>query len=181
MKIEFYTSPEGDIIYTAKDALHKILTESDVVIVNKILAVIRHRYPEAYSRLCENYEMSSRNIPYFNYRIVRRFIACNFGEYDQHSYDIDVCGDFNFEEVKCPLRGECRDEEVICKPSLDTKLTPREKEVLALIADGYTAKDIADKLVISIATAKRHRENLRVKLGVNSIAELATYYTKNFK
>lgn len=51
-------------------------------------------------------------------------------------------------------------------------LTPREKEVLHLISNGKTDKDISSKLFISIPTAKKHRNNLIQKLGINNTAEL---------
>jgi ATP/maltotriose-dependent transcriptional regulator MalT len=47
-------------------------------------------------------------------------------------------------------------------------LTLRELEVLKLIEAGYTNQDIADKLVISIPTVKRHISNIYAKLGVKS-------------
>ncbi len=44
-------------------------------------------------------------------------------------------------------------------------LTGRESQILALIADGHTSREIAEMLVISPRTVERHRENLRHKLG----------------
>ncbi len=51
-------------------------------------------------------------------------------------------------------------------------LTEREREVLQLIADGLTTREIAESLVISPHTAVRHRANLMNKLGVHNPAEL---------
>lgn len=51
-------------------------------------------------------------------------------------------------------------------------LTAREKEVLHLIAKGKTDKEISTALFISIQTAKKHRNNLLLKTGVNNTAEL---------
>ncbi len=51
-------------------------------------------------------------------------------------------------------------------------ITRREKEVLRLIADGHTAKEVANKLFISIHTAINHRKNLITKFQVKNIAEL---------
>jgi len=45
-----------------------------------------------------------------------------------------------------------------------TSLTPRETEVLTYIAEGYTSREIADTLVISVKTVERHRENIMTKL-----------------
>lgn len=52
------------------------------------------------------------------------------------------------------------------------QLSQREKEVLRLIADGETSKEIADKLFISLSTVKTHRNNLMRKLSVNDMAGL---------
>jgi len=54
-------------------------------------------------------------------------------------------------------------------------LTPREKEVLVLIADGLTNSDIGDKLGISVKTVDRHRENIMRKLKIHSRIELVKY------
>jgi NarL family two-component system response regulator LiaR len=54
-------------------------------------------------------------------------------------------------------------------------LTPREKEVLLLIADGKTNKDIADELHISIKTVKTHVSNLLMKCGQVDRTQLAIY------
>jgi LuxR family maltose regulon positive regulatory protein len=57
------------------------------------------------------------------------------------------------------------------QPSVDQPLveplTPREVEVLSLIAGGLRNQEIADQLVISLATVKRHISNIYGKLGVS--------------
>ena len=54
-------------------------------------------------------------------------------------------------------------------------LTPREIEVLKLIAEAYTSKQIADTLFISIKTVDRHRQNILDKLGMRDRVELTRY------
>jgi len=54
-------------------------------------------------------------------------------------------------------------------------LTPREIEVLKLIAEAYTSKQIADALFISIKTVDRHRQNILDKLGMRDRVELTRY------
>jgi DNA-binding NarL/FixJ family response regulator len=54
-------------------------------------------------------------------------------------------------------------------------LTPRELEVLKLVAEGRSSQRIADELVISINTVDRHRQNLLEKLGLHDRVELARY------
>jgi two-component system response regulator NreC len=54
-------------------------------------------------------------------------------------------------------------------------LTEREREVLTLIAQGLSNQEIADKLVISVKTVNRHRENIMAKLNLHSRVELVRY------
>jgi DNA-binding NarL/FixJ family response regulator len=54
-------------------------------------------------------------------------------------------------------------------------LTPRELQVLKLIAEAYTSKQIAKELVISIKTVERHRQNILDKLGMSDRVELTRY------
>jgi DNA-binding NarL/FixJ family response regulator len=57
----------------------------------------------------------------------------------------------------------------------DNILTPREEEVLKLIAEGYSTRDIAGTLGISTKTVDRHRTNTLAKLGLRDRLELARY------
>jgi DNA-binding NarL/FixJ family response regulator len=54
-------------------------------------------------------------------------------------------------------------------------LTPREREVLQLAAEGHTSAEIAEKLVISQRTVEMHRSNLMRKLGLSSQTDLVRY------
>lgn len=54
-------------------------------------------------------------------------------------------------------------------------LTPREYEVLTLLADGYSNVEIGEQLSISPKTVSRHRENIMGKLNLHSRAELVKY------
>ncbi|MER6415286.1 response regulator transcription factor [Streptomyces humidus] len=54
-------------------------------------------------------------------------------------------------------------------------LTAREEEVLKLVAEGHSSKEIAEILFISIKTVQRHRENLLHKLGLRDRLELTRY------
>jgi DNA-binding NarL/FixJ family response regulator len=53
-----------------------------------------------------------------------------------------------------------------------SRLSPREREVLQLIAEGKSTKEVAACLDVSIKTAETHRRNLMEKLQVDSVAEL---------
>jgi DNA-binding NarL/FixJ family response regulator len=54
-------------------------------------------------------------------------------------------------------------------------LSPREREVLHLVVDGHTIKEIAQRLEISTKTAENHRGRVLAKLGVRNSAELVRY------
>jgi DNA-binding NarL/FixJ family response regulator len=69
--------------------------------------------------------------------------------------------------------------DLVERPSTDAAsfdiLTPRELEVLKLIAEANTSKEIAQTLVISIKTVERHRANILEKLGMRDRVELTRY------
>lgn len=58
-------------------------------------------------------------------------------------------------------------------------LTIREREVLKLIAEGRSSKDIAGLLFISVRTVQHHRESIMKKLNLKSIADLVKYAIRN--
>lgn len=55
------------------------------------------------------------------------------------------------------------------------ELTPRQREVLQLVAEGKSTKEISSALNISVKTVEFHRNNLMDELGVRSVAELTRY------
>jgi DNA-binding NarL/FixJ family response regulator len=58
-------------------------------------------------------------------------------------------------------------------------LTPREREVIQLVAEGKTTKEIATALGLSVKTAETHRTNLMRKLDLHSVADLTLYAVRN--
>ncbi|MEP6820983.1 MAG: response regulator transcription factor [Chthoniobacterales bacterium] len=68
-----------------------------------------------------------------------------------------------------------REELAKKKPSLGVPLSRREREVISLIAQGSTSKEIAAKLFISVATVDTHRTNVMGKVGVRNVAGLVLY------
>jgi DNA-binding NarL/FixJ family response regulator len=54
-------------------------------------------------------------------------------------------------------------------------LSPREREVLQLLAEGKTSAQIGDKLHISVKTVETHRQQIMVKLKIRTVAELTKY------
>lgn len=58
-------------------------------------------------------------------------------------------------------------------------LTSREREVVELVAEGKSSKELARILGISVRTADAHRRNVMLKLGTKSVAELVLYAVRN--
>lgn len=178
--IEFYKTPDGAVMMKATGEPVRVLTMHDRQEVGELLQLIRDRYPDAFRALSALYTPNERNRVLYEFNIVSRFIRCNCGEYDTQTMDIDQDGFFHFEQVGCPLRGnECVHEGCICNPRLDTALTERELEVAGLVAGGLTAQEVADRLHISPLTVCRHRENIKAKLGVRTLAELSAWYVRH--
>ena len=79
-----------------------------------------------------------------------------------------------------PLEALLADAQPTASPSgkRDTaRLTEREREVAALIAQGMTSAEIAERLVITPRTADTHADNIRSKLGLRSRTEIASWAT----
>lgn len=58
-------------------------------------------------------------------------------------------------------------------------LTPREREILQLLAEGRTNREVGTNLGISVKTAETHRARVMRKLGVDSVADLVRYAIRN--
>ncbi|MCJ7616306.1 MAG: response regulator transcription factor [Desulfobacterales bacterium] len=70
------------------------------------------------------------------------------------------------------------EKEANVKDAAYRALTPREQQILRLLAQGLTAKDIAEQLFISHRTVGNHRSNIMNKLDLHSTMELVRYATK---
>jgi non-specific serine/threonine protein kinase len=67
------------------------------------------------------------------------------------------------------------------RPALQSRLGPltsRELEVAGLVAEGFTNKEIAAKLHLSVRTAENHVFNVMNKLGLDNRAQVAAWYTR---
>ena len=71
------------------------------------------------------------------------------------------------------LRNESRDSDT------DSALSAREREIVQLLAEGNSNKDIARALSISVKTAETHRSNIMRKMGFGSLPELVRYAIRN--
>jgi DNA-binding NarL/FixJ family response regulator len=54
-------------------------------------------------------------------------------------------------------------------------LTDREREILQLIAEGKSTKDVSDAMHVSVKTVETHRRNIMEKLNLHSVAEITKY------
>jgi DNA-binding NarL/FixJ family response regulator len=81
-------------------------------------------------------------------------------------------GNFFSTRLSTELRGEQRSK------SRET-LTPRERQVVQLLAEGKTTKEVASLLNLSVKTAETHRSNIMAKLGLHSISEVVLYAVRN--
>ena len=61
----------------------------------------------------------------------------------------------------------------------EVTLTKREKDILHLMADGYSTKEIADQLFVSINTVETHRKNMLFKTGLRNMAHLIKWALEN--
>lgn len=171
-RIEFYNSPDGSVNIKPFGKPMFVYDESCKRITQEMIVLIRDLYPAAFTALAELYSKSERNKDFFEFRIVHRFIRCNFGEYDALSYDINSVGELNMEDVRCPLRGECLFEGLICRSPMNTELSPRESEVAHLLAKGYSRQEVADELEISIYTVTRHITNIKARLHLKTTNQI---------
>ena len=56
-----------------------------------------------------------------------------------------------------------------------SELTPREREVLQLLAEGKTPREIAESLFVSLKTVETHRRSIKRKLNARTLADLTKY------
>ena len=179
-KIEFYITPEAEVMIRMDGVSEpfKAHKSEHMQLTKWIISQIETFYPKAYKALKELYA-SCPNAIMAEYKIACRFIRCNFGTYDTMTADLDESGLFNFEQLPCPVRCECKYSGIICNPTYCSGLTKREIEISRLIVDGAKLVEIAAKLYISKNTAATHLRNIHRKTKTGSVAELVTYWHKH--
>jgi DNA-binding CsgD family transcriptional regulator len=60
-----------------------------------------------------------------------------------------------------------------------SRLTPREREIVQLLAEGKSSKEVAVVLGLSVKTAETHRSNIMRKLDLHSVSDLVLYAVRN--
>ncbi|HSS97788.1 MAG TPA: LuxR C-terminal-related transcriptional regulator, partial [Terriglobales bacterium] len=59
------------------------------------------------------------------------------------------------------------------------RLTPREREIVQLLSEGKSSKEVAVILGISVKTSETHRANIMRKLEIHSVSQLVRYAVRN--
>lgn len=173
-KVEFFII--GGQTCIRRNGVSKPLTPSDRDAIEFMLDQMQQHFPAAIERLQEWAEESKPNKRFFEYRMVDRFIRCNFGEADFLYSDVED-GMFHFEEVKCPLRGICKDENVICKPKFNMPVSREESRAAVLYSKGLTANEIAKVLGKGVKTVKNQLGNAAKRLGLNRTRDLIKIFS----
>lgn len=176
---EFYTSPLGEVMVKPEGEPVRRLEESgkeNREFIQSFLDEIMEFYPGAFEALSKMYSSKEQNRIHYEFWIVSRFIRCNFGEYDYLNPDIDSFGRFRFEEVRCPLRGECKLSGIVCKPEFRTGLSKRETEITKLFVDHYSIDEVAERLFISPFTVANHLRHIHIKTNTRTLADLIDYW-----
>lgn len=165
--IEFFLDPFGKVMISDANGV-RTYSQEDHDFTSLMFSRIEDEYPEAFKALCDIYRRSMPNTPYFRWLVVSRFVRCNFSVYDRH-VDIDTQGSFRLEDVQCPMRGECQHDGVICRAKFNSRLTPRQEEVMRLYCEGLSYEQIGEKLYISPETVKTIKRDAFRKVGVHDI------------
>jgi DNA-binding CsgD family transcriptional regulator len=63
--------------------------------------------------------------------------------------------------------------------SVRDRLTPREREIVQLLSEGKSSKEVAVILGISVKTSETHRANIMRKLEIHSVSQLVRYAVRN--
>ena len=176
-EIEFYAF-DDEIWCRFNNGKNVRITEHSIEIVDKLFDMICNNYKDAYESLKDLYGNSHPNLPYYKYRVVSRFIRCNFSRLDTTYRDIEnYAGNIrmNMEKIECPLRGECKYDGRICMSAFDSRMTEIELKVAKLFFEGKRKEEIAKEVILSPETINNHIRRIYKKLGVHSEAEFVKY------
>ena len=174
--LELYQDPSGEVLIKPLGRPAFLLDQSRRDFIVPFKLILSCDYAQAW-RACEEWNHKSRhNTPYFDFLNIRRFCKCNFQKYDG-VLDIDENGNFHYEFTDCPMRGECKFENVLCNAEFTTKLTPYDLEITRLIVlEQMTAEEIAFRLDRSVNTINNRRKTILKKTGCSTIASLTNYW-----
>ncbi|HUK26047.1 MAG TPA: response regulator transcription factor [Terriglobales bacterium] len=86
---------------------------------------------------------------------------------------------FTSKVAQIVLDGYLKGHEPTVVPEVQSRLTRREREVVQLLAEGKTTKEVAVSLGMSVKTAETHRANIMRKLNFHSVSQLVVYAVRN--
>lgn len=172
--IEFYLW-DGEVRYRL-NGNERELSLNDREIIEFVLDTLSRYFPDALVALNQECAASKANTRYFDFKRVERFIRCNFAEHDTLSFDI-THGVLHFEDVKCPMRGICKQEGKICKPRFKMDVPSEEGRVAALYSKGLTAEEIASALRKSIKTVKNQLNSIKKRLHLHRTQDLIKIFS----
>ena len=86
---------------------------------------------------------------------------------------------FTSKVAELVLEGYLNPRRSVIPSEKKNRLTPREREVLQLLAEGNTSKEVAVALNLSVKTTETHRTNIMRKLDLHSVADLTLYAVRN--
>lgn len=78
-------------------------------------------------------------------------------------------------ELVAAVMAACRNPDAAAEDAGLSHLTLREREIVQMFSEGYSTREIAERLFVSTKTIATHREHVFRKLGIRSIAELTRY------
>jgi DNA-binding NarL/FixJ family response regulator len=148
-----------------------ILTDINMPVMNGMEAIqqIEQRYPDIKCVILTMHEEREYIIKALKLG-VQGYILKNIERFDLEKAIVNVFeGGKYFSPIVTNILAES-----VSKPEQTStaELTPREKEVLSLVAQGLSTKQVADKLGIGTRTVESHRVNMLKKMKVNNTAEL---------
>jgi DNA-binding NarL/FixJ family response regulator len=170
-------SYELSFITNSVEELHRLLSNNNIDILLLDINIPPHNGIEMISQLKSFYH----NLKIMALTMYQPSdIGLKILQFKGDAYVLKISGKHILEEALLQLTKNERylDPNIIVNIPIEDnfannlKLTRREKEIIALIADGKTSKEIAAQLYLSELTIKTHRKNISEKLGSKGVADL---------